>query len=79
MKGTIMARRMDDEDIRRLKESVSIEALCHERGIKLRKHGSADLVGECPFHDDGEPSFVVTPRKNLFHCLGCDADRKSVV
>ena len=78
MKGTIMARRMDDEDIRRLKESVSIEALCHERGIKLRKHGSADLVGECPFHDDGEPSFVVTPRKNLFHCLGCDAGGSAI-
>lgn len=43
------------------------------RGIKLRKHGSADLVGKCPFHDEDEPSFVVTPSKNLFHCLGCDA------
>ncbi|MFP4225076.1 MAG: CHC2 zinc finger domain-containing protein [Phycisphaeraceae bacterium] len=73
-----MARRMDEEDIRRLKESVSIEALCRSRGIELRKHGSADLIGKCPFHDDQEPSFVVTPRKNLFHCLGCDAGGSAI-
>jgi DNA primase len=29
----------------------------------------ANLLGLCPFHDD-EPSFVVTPAKNLWHCLG---------
>lgn len=60
-------------DLDHLKQSISIEALCRLRGIKLRKHGSADLVGKCPFHDEDEPSFVVTPSKNLFHCLGCDA------
>lgn len=60
-------------DLDHLKQSVSIEALCRSRGIELRKHGSADLVGKCPFHDEDEPSFVVTPGKNLFHCLGCDA------
>jgi hypothetical protein len=32
-----------------------------------------DLVGLCPFHEDSEPSLVVTPGKNLWHCLGCDA------
>ncbi len=65
--------RIHDDDIRRLKESVSIEALCRSRGIELHKHGSADLVGTCPFHEEDEPSFVVSPHKNLFHCLGCDA------
>lgn len=60
-------------DLDHLKQSISIEALCRSRGIELRKHGSGDLVGKCPFHDEDEPSFVVTPSKNLFHCLGCDA------
>ncbi|MFO7899035.1 MAG: DNA primase [Planctomycetota bacterium] len=68
-----MARRMDEEAIRSLKESVPIETLCRERGMELRKHGRNDLIGKCPFHDDKKPSFVVTPGKNLFHCLGCDA------
>ena len=41
-------------------------------GIKLEKRG-ADLVCACPFHEDDEPSFVVTPAKNLYHCFGCEA------
>jgi len=37
------------------------------------RHG-ADLVGLCPFHDDKTPSLVITPAKNLWHCLGaCSA------
>ena len=68
-----MARKFENEDIERLKRNISIEALCRERGIDLKKHGSRDLIGKCPFHEDKNPSFVVTPEKNLFHCLGCDA------
>ena len=31
-------------------------------------------IGRCPFHDDRTPSLVVTPAKNLWHCLGaCQA------
>ena len=43
------------------------------RGIELRKHG-ADLIGLCPFHNDHDPSLVISPAKNLWHCLGaCQA------
>lgn len=38
-------------------------------GVALKKQGR-DLVGRCPFHDDRTPSLVVTPAKNLWHCLG---------
>ncbi|OQW96274.1 MAG: hypothetical protein BWK77_05555 [Verrucomicrobia bacterium A1] len=65
--------RIHDDDLRRLKENVSLTDLCRSRGIELKKHGSRDLIGKCPFHQDENPSFVVTPTKNLFHCLGCDA------
>jgi DNA primase catalytic core len=70
---TTMARKFDNDDIERLKRNISIEALCRERGIDLQKHGSRDLIGKCPFHEDKNPSFVVSPEKNLFHCLGCNA------
>jgi len=41
--------------------------------VKLTRHG-ADLLGKCPFHDDRTPSLVITPAKNLWHCLGaCNA------
>ena len=62
-----------DEMIERLKQEISLERLAEARGIKLARHG-ADLIGLCPFHDDHEPSLVVSPKKNLWHCLGaCQA------
>ncbi|MGH8959794.1 MAG: CHC2 zinc finger domain-containing protein [Jatrophihabitantaceae bacterium] len=38
-------------------------------GVQLRRLGQ-DLIGRCPFHEDGTPSLVVSPGKNLWHCLG---------
>lgn len=61
--------RIPEEEIERLKREVAVERLVEARGIKLTRHG-ADLHGLCPFHDDREPSLVVTPSKNLWHCLG---------
>jgi DNA primase len=47
--------------------------LAEARGIKLKRLG-ADLRGLCPFHDDRSPSLVITPAKNLWHCMGaCNA------
>src|SRR5919108_569476 len=66
--------RIPDGVIERLKETVSIERLAEARGVVLKKHGSGDLIGQCPFHDDKTPSLVITPAKNLWHCLGaCQA------
>lgn len=65
--------RIPAAEIERLKREVSMERLAEARGIRLARHG-ADLLGLCPFHDDREPSLVITPAKNLWHCLGaCQA------
>jgi DNA primase catalytic core len=65
--------RIPAAEIERLKREVSLERLAEARGIRLQRHG-ADLLGLCPFHDDHEPSLVITPSKNLWHCLGaCQA------
>jgi len=65
--------RIPEETIERLKQEVSLEKLATARGVKLTRHG-ADLIGLCPFHDDREPSLVISPKKNLWHCLGaCQA------
>ena len=61
--------RIPDETIERLKQEVPIQRLAEARGVKLARHG-ADLVGLCPFHEDREPSLVISPKKNLWHCLG---------
>jgi DNA primase catalytic core len=65
--------RIPDGVIERLKAEVSVQRLAEARGVVLAKHG-ADLHGRCPFHDDRTPSLVITPAKNLWHCLGaCQA------
>jgi DNA primase len=61
--------RIPEEEIERLKREISVERLVMLRGIALLRHG-ADLVGTCPFHADKTPSLVISPEKNLWHCLG---------
>lgn len=64
--------RIPDDQIERLKTEISLQRLAEGHGIKLKKHGK-DHIGLCPFHDDHDPSLVISPDKNLFHCLGCGA------
>lgn len=61
--------RIPEDEVERLKREVSVQRLAEARGIKLTRHG-ADLLGKCPFHNDRTPSLVITPSKNLWHCLG---------
>jgi len=63
--------RIPKDELERLKREIDLAALVRSRGVELRKHGGSDLIGRCVFHDDREPSLVVSPGKNLFHCLGC--------
>ena len=39
--------------------------------VTLRKSG-VNYKGLCPFHDDRNPSFMVSPAKNICHCFVCD-------
>jgi DNA primase catalytic core len=62
-------RRIPPEEIDRLKASVPLAGLCEKYGFELKPVGQ-DLHGRCPWHEDGTPSFSVTPSKNLWNCLG---------
>jgi DNA primase len=65
--------RIPEQVVERLKAEISVQRLAEARGVAFKKHGN-DLIGRCPFHDDKTPSLVVTPVKNLWHCLGaCQA------
>ncbi len=66
--------RIPDDELERIKQEVSLERLAEARGMRLSRRGK-DLVAPCPFgeHEDEEPSFVITPSRNIFHCFGCDA------
>jgi DNA primase catalytic core len=61
--------RIPDDELDTLKREVSLADLCRRRGIEFKGQGE-NLAACCPFHDDREPSFIVTPAKNLWHCFG---------
>ncbi len=65
--------RLTAAEVERFKRNTDLVALVRQHGVALKKHGSRDLAGCCPFHAEKTASFIVTPSKNLFHCLGCGA------
>jgi len=70
--------RISDVEIERLKSEVSLVRLVEAAGVKLERRGK-DRVGCCPFHDDKTPSFVVSPDKNLWNCLGACGEGGDVI
>ncbi len=66
------------EELDRIKQQTNLVALVQAKGVTLKPHGK-DLIGLCPLHDDHNPSLVVTPSKNLWHCLGaCQAGGSAI-
>ncbi len=54
------------DDIRAAVDVVDLVS----RYVNLRKAG-ANWKGLCPFHAEKTPSFMVNPKKGIFHCFGC--------
>ncbi len=54
-----------------IRESTDIVQLIGEY-VRLQKKGK-NYVGNCPFHQEKDPSFTVTPDKQIFYCFGCQA------
>lgn len=61
--------RIDDDDIRRVREATDLVALVSER-VVLKQQGRL-FWGCCPFHDEKTPSFKIDPDTQLWHCFGC--------
>jgi len=68
-KGAGDVARVPNDELERSKAEVSLVRLVEGKGVELREHGP-DLIGCCPFHDDRDPSFVVSVSKNLWCCHG---------
>lgn len=45
--------------------------------VNLKRAGT-NYKGNCPFHDEKTPSFVVSPAKGIYKCFGCGAAGNSV-
>ena len=65
--------RIPESEIERLRTEVDLVRLIEADGLALKRIGK-DLACPCPFHaGDHEPSLIVSPDKNLFHCFACGA------
>ena len=64
--------RIAEADLERVKRETDLVALVRGRGVELKKYGSKDFVGKCPFHQDvATGNFIVSPLKGLWHCMAC--------
>ena len=65
--------RIADSEVDRLRISIDLLRLIEADGFALKKIGK-DWAGACPFHaGNHEPSLIVSPEKNPFHCFACGA------
>ena len=70
--------RIPEDLLARLKREVDVVGRVRSAGLALTRHG-ANWVARCPWHEDHTPSLVLTPAKNLWHCLGACQVGGSVV
>ena len=55
-----------------LKQQIPLMAYLQAHGWQqARPIGFGRFLGLCPLHPDHQPSLLVDPNKNLFHCYGC--------
>lgn len=45
--------------------------------VTLKRRG-VNLIGNCPFHNEKTPSFIVSPSKGIYKCFGCGKGGNSV-
>ncbi len=64
------------ETIDRIFETAAIEEVVGDY-VNLKKRG-ANLLGNCPFHNEKTPSFTVSPAKGIYKCFGCGKAGNSV-
>jgi len=66
---TAMAPKIPEKTISEIAERISILDVISPC-VPLTQAGK-NYKGLCPFHPDKNPSFIVNPDRNTFHCFGC--------
>ncbi len=67
-----MNNRIDDETIKKIKDSVDIVDIISSYNINLTGAGK-NYFCVCPFHDDHKPSMSVSKEKQIYKCFSCGA------
>lgn len=64
------------EAIEDLKSQIDIVDVVG-RSVQLKRAG-ANFKGNCPFHNEKTPSFVVSGQKQIYTCFGCGASGNAI-
>ena len=67
---------IDNNSIENLKSRLDIVDVVGSY-LELRKNG-ANFKAICPFHNDSNPSLVISPSKQIYHCFSCGAGGDSI-
>jgi len=67
---------IDNNSIENLKSRLDIVDVVGSY-LELRKNG-ANFKAVCPFHNDSNPSLVISPSKQIYHCFSCGAGGDSI-
>ncbi len=62
--------RISDADRERVRDANRIDTVIGDY-VALKRAGSGNLKGLCPFHDEKTPSFQVSLARGMYHCFGC--------
>ena len=67
-----------DADIERVKRSTDLVALVQSRGVELKKHGSKDFIGRCPFTPTRKNRIHCHAGQRLVHRMACGKSRNAI-
>ena len=60
---------ISEKTVQEILETAKVEEVIGEF-VTLKRRG-ANLLGNCPFHNEKTPSFNVNPVRNIYKCFGC--------
>lgn len=63
---------IDRFSLQKVQDAQDIHQIVELSGVKLTKRGSI-YSGLCPFHNERNPSFIVSPGRGTYHCFTCHA------
>jgi len=70
LEGVSMGGLIPEEIVENIRSRTDIVQIISDY-VSLQKKGR-NYVGYCPFHRESDPSFTVTPDKQIFYCFGCN-------
>lgn len=70
-------RKFNNEFLQRVKESTNLIDVIRAYGVEVKKKGNRYWAC-CPFHNEKNPSFSVSPEDGFYYCFGCHESGDSI-